>query len=95
MMPGDALHVPGAEYLLGSGSIKQSRLVFRYVREWLEPTDEYRFIDSTTRLGITHRASNTKLRVISSDGKTAKGIVGTPLMVCDEPGSWEVNRGVR
>ena len=49
----------------------------------------YRFIDSTTRIGITHKASNTRLRVLSSNGKTAMGIVNCGLLVADEPGSWE------
>ena len=53
----------------------------------------YSLIDSTTRIGITHRASNTRLRVLSSNGKTAMGIVNCPLLVADEPGSWEVNGG--
>ena len=59
----------------------------------MEPTGEYRFLDSSTRIGITHTSSNTKLRVLSSNGKTAMGIVGCPLLVADEPGSWEVNGG--
>ena len=53
----------------------------------------YSFIDSTTRISITHRASNTRLRVLSSNGRTAFGIVGCPLLVADEPGSWEVVGG--
>ena len=93
LTPGDLLHQPGKEYLLGAASIEQARLCYRPIREWLEPTGEYRFIDSVTRLGITHVPSNTKLRVISSNAKTAMGIVGVPLMVCDEPGAWEVNGG--
>ena len=95
MTPGDSLHVPGAEYLLCSGSIEQSRYVFRFVRQALEELapGKYRFIDSATRLGITHVASNTKLRVLSSNGKTGMGIVGCPLLVADEPGSWEVVGG--
>ena len=93
LTPGDSLHETGAEYLLCSGSIEQSRLVFRFIRPELEPTGEYRFIDSTTRLGITHKATNTKLRVLSSNGKTAMGIVGTPLLVADEPGAWEKSGG--
>ena len=68
-------------------------MVYGFVRATLEPTGEYRFIDSTTRLGITHKASNTKLRVISSNGKTAMGLVNVPLAVCDEPGSWEIAGG--
>ena len=93
LTPGDPLWAPGKEFLLGAGSIEQARIVFQFVRADLEPTGEYRFIDSTTRLGIVHKGSNTRLRVISSNGKTAMGIVNCPLMVCDEPGSWEVNGG--
>jgi len=93
LTPGDALHVPGAEYLLCAASIEQARLCYRFVRAALEPTGEYRFIDSVTRLGITHLPSNTKLRVLSSNAKTAMGIVGCPLAVCDEPGAWEIAQG--
>ena len=45
------------------------------------------------RIGIAHVATNTRLRVLSSNGKTAMGIVGTPLLVADEPGSWETVGG--
>ena len=93
LTPGDVLHVPGSEYLLCAASIEQARLCYRFVRTALEPTGEYRFIDSATRIGITHLASNTRLRVLSSKGKTAMGIVGCPLLVADEPGSWETIGG--
>ena len=93
LTPGDGLHVGGAEYLLCAGSIEQARLCYRFVRENLEPTGEFRFLDSATRIGVTHKASNTRLRVLSSNGKTAMGIVGCPLLVADEPGSWEINGG--
>ena len=73
LTPGDDLHVPGAEYLLCAGSIEQARLCFRFTRSDLEPTGEYRFLDSATRIGITHKASNTRLRVLSSNGRTAMG----------------------
>ena len=76
-----------------AGSIEQSRLCYRFIRTELEPSGEYRFIDSATRIGITHKASNTRLRVLSSNGKTAMGIVNCPLLVADEPGSWEVTGG--
>ena len=83
----------GAEYLLCAASIEQARLVYRFIRAELEPKGGYSLIDSTTRIGITHRASNTRLRVLSSNGKTAMGIVNCPLLVADEPGSWEVVGG--
>ena len=59
----------------------------------LSPTGAYRFLDSFTRCAVTHRATNTRLRVIGSNGKTAFGLVGCPWAICDEPGSWEVNGG--
>ena len=92
MTPGDRLHVPGSEYLLCAASIEQARLCFRFVRADLEPVGGYRFLDSATRIGITG-PGNTKLRILSSNGKTAMGIVNTPILVADEPGSWEVNGG--
>ena len=62
--------------------------------EVLEPTGQYRFLDSVSRIGIVHKQTNTRLRVISSSGKSAMGLVGTPWAVCDEPGSWETNGGM-
>lgn len=93
LTPGDDLHVPGSEYLLCAASLEQARLCFRFIRADLEPTGAYRFIDSVTRLGITHKESNTRLRVLSSNGKTAMGIVKCPLLIADEPGSWEATGG--
>ena len=77
-----------AEYLLCAASIEQSRSVFRFIRQALEPTGRYRFLDASTRIGITG-PGNTRLRVLSSNGRTAQGIVGCPLLLADEPGSWE------
>ena len=93
MTPGDTLFQEGAEYLLCAASLEQARLAFRFIRESLEPTGEYRWLDSTTKVGIVHKATNTRLRVISSNGKTAMGITGTPLLVADEPGAWETVGG--
>ena len=93
LTPGDSLYQAGAEYLLCAASIEQARLCYRFIRMDLEPRGGYRFIDSVTRIGITHRASNTRLRVLSSNGKTAMGITGCPILVADEPGSWEVTGG--
>ena len=93
LTPGDELFEEGAEYLLCAASLEQARNVFRPIRAELEPTGDYRFIDSVMRLGITHKPTNTKLRVMSSNAKTAFGIVGTPLLVADEMGSWELAGG--
>ena len=82
LTPGDDLYVKGAEYLLCAASIEQARLCYRFIRAELEGDTEYRLVDSTTRLGITHKPSNTRLRVLSSNGKTAMGIVNCPLSTC-------------
>ena len=93
LTPGDVLHQPGKEYILGAASLSQARLTYGFIRADLEPSGEYRFIDSVTRLGITHVASNTKLRAISSNGKTAFGLVNVGCAVLDEPGSLDIVGG--
>ena len=94
LTPGDSLFVSGSEVVLFSGSIEQCRIVFRFVRQDLEPSGEYRFLDSATRCAITHRANGTRLRVAGSNSKTSWGLVGVPLCVLDEPGSLETVGGM-
>ena len=91
--PDDELSVPGTESVLCAASIEQARIVFRFARAALERSDAYRFQDAANRIGITHVPTNTRLRIIGSNGKTAMGLVGCPWAICDEPGSWEVNGG--
>ena len=93
LTPTDHLFVLGAEFLLCAASLEQARLCYRFIRADLEPTGTYRFIDSVTRLGIIHKLTNTRLRVLSSNAKIAMGIVGCPMLVADEPGAWEVVGG--
>ena len=85
--PADPLFRPGTESVLVAASIEQARIVFRFARAELEPLGGYRFIDSATRAAILHVASNTRLRVLGSNGKTAFGLVNCPWVVADEPGS--------
>ena len=91
--PSDKLFTPGTESVLCAASIEQARIVHRFARADLEGRNGYRFLDSHTRIGITHVPTNTRLRVIGSNGRTAMGLVGCPWAVCDEPGAWEVNGG--
>ena len=79
LTPGSDLFVPMGESVLCAASIEQARIVHRYARAALEPLGGYRFLDSATRAGITHKATGTRLRVIGSNGKTAMGLVNTPL----------------
>ena len=90
--------VNGDEVGLMAANLSQARIVFRYLRDWLEETGLYSFQDSSNKLGITLKAKpgqwkTTKLTAFSSDGKGAMGIVKMPWVVCDEPGAWEVNKG--
>ena len=91
--PDDPLFRSDTESVLCAASIEQARIVFRFARSELEPRGVYRFLDSHTRIGIVHKETNTRLRVIGSNGKTAMGLVGCPWAICDEPGAWEVNGG--
>ena len=93
LTPGDPLHEAGKEYVLVASSLEQSRIVFGFIRDTLEGSKEYRFLDSSTRVGITHRPTNTRLRVLSSKAKSAFGLVNVPLLVFDEPGALETVGG--
>ena len=93
MTPGDSLHQPGKEYILGAATLEQARLTYSFIREALEPTGQYRWIDSATRLGATHVSTNTKLRAISSNAKSSFGLVNVPIVVLDEPGALEIVGG--
>ena len=93
LTPDDPLFVAGTESVIAAASLEQGRICFRFVREVLEPMGAYRFLDSNTRIGVVHKATNTRLRVIGSNGRTAMGLVRCPLVVADEPGSWEVSGG--
>ncbi len=85
--------VNNKECLCLAASLDQARIVFRYLREWLEPSGQYRFGDSPTAVTIKHKSTNTQIRAISSKAKTAMGIVGVPWVIADEPGAWEVTGG--
>ena len=94
MMLADHLRLlDGLECVLLAGSLEQARPVFRTIRDELGELD-WRHADSKTQIGSRHRhGTTTRLRVISSKGKTAMGLVGVPFVVADEPGAWEVVGG--
>ena len=96
LRPGSPLWQPGIETLVVSGSLEQSRIVLGFVREALaDVEDDYRWLDSGQRLACTHKATGTKLRVLSSSGKRAMGLVNYSTIYADEPAAWEVRGGVR
>ncbi len=91
---GSPLWHPGLEVLAVSGSLEQSRVLLRMVREALADVEaDYRWLDSGQRLQVTHKATQTKLRILSSSAKRAMGLEGFSMILADEPGSWEVRGG--
>ena len=93
LSPGDVLHQPGKEYILGSATLKQARQITGYMREWIGDNPEYRWVDSANRLSCTHLPTHTTLTAISSNAKSSFGIVNVPLVCLDEPGALEIVGG--
>ena len=93
MIPGDSLFHAGKESVLTAASLEQARIVYNFIRADLEPLGGYRFIDSFNRIGILHKATNTRVRVLSSNAKGSFGLVNVPLVVGDEPGAWQTRSG--
>ena len=92
--PGSPTFERGIEVLAVSASLEQSRVLLTFVREALaDDYDDYRWLDSGQRLAVTHKATGTKLRVLSSSGKRAMGLSQFSTIFADEPGSWEVRGG--
>ena len=72
LRPGSPTWEPGIETLMVSASLEQSRILLGFVREALADVEgDYRWLDSGQRLQVTHKATMTKLRVLSSSGKRA------------------------
>ena len=90
--PEGALFVGGSESVLVAGSRDQASAVFRFLRQRVGE-DGYRFQDSGQRVGATHKLTNTRVRVASSDAKRAFGIVAARLILGDEPGAWQARAG--
>ena len=92
--PGSATFEPGREVLGVSASLEQSRIMLAFCREALGGREgEYRWLDSGQRLAVTHKASGSKFRILSSSGKRAMGLAGFSTIYADEPGAWEARGG--
>ena len=94
LRPGSPLYQEGIETLVVSASLEQSRIILGFIREALaDVIDEYRWLDSSQRLTVTHKESRTRLRVLSSSAKRAMGLSQFSTIYGDEPGSWEARGG--
>ena len=94
MRPGSPLWRERVETLGVSASLEQSRVFLAMVREALDDiVDDYRWMTSGQRLQATHKATGTRLRILSSSGRRAMGLEGFGTIFADEPGAWEVRGG--
>ena len=97
MTPGNKWYVGDRrEVIVVAASLEQSRAVFGQFRDMLETSglaDEYRWTDSQRSLGCLDKRTNTRLRIMSSSGRSAMGLVNVGLLIADEPSSWKVNDG--
>lgn len=94
LTPGSPLWREGVEVLGVSASFEQSRVMMNFLRESLEGNGEvYRSLDSGQRLALTHSATGTKMRILSSSGKRAMGLSQFHTILADEPGAWEARGG--
>ena len=94
LRPGSPTWEERVEVLAVSASLEQSRILLGFVRKALaDVEDDYRWLDSGQRLACTHKATGTKLRILSSSGKRAMGLAEFSTIFADEPGSWEVRGG--
>ena len=97
LTPGDSLHVRGTEAHICAASIGQARrTVFKLLREFIESgadAADYRIAESALTCHIVHVATNTRVSVLASSGRTSQGLVRCPFVFADEPGAWEVTGG--
>ena len=91
--PDGPLHRAGGESVLLASSLDQARIPFAFLRG-ICTGPEYRWMDSAQRVAVTHAPTGTRVRVASSDAKRAFGLgANTPIIVGDEPGSWNERGG--
>ncbi len=94
LTPGTPTFEEGIESLVVSASMEQSRILMTFLREALaDRLDEYRWNDSPTRLGAVHKATNARVRVLSSSGKRAMGLSQFSTIIAEEPAAWELRGG--
>ena len=78
-----------------AASVGQARrTTFKLLREYIDNEDkDFRVSDNISGASVTHKETNTKVAVLAANHKTAQGLVDVPVIICDEPGAWDVNSG--
>ena len=101
-LPDGCRYLAGGESVLLAGSMNQARTVFRFLRERYPCPNHterkcsccgLRWTDSYQRIGVTHWRTDTRITVRGKSGKLALGLANCPIIVGDEPASWDVLGG--
>ena len=97
LTPGDVLFASGTESHLVAATIGQSRKTcFKLLRRLVEDSDradDYKVSESANACHVRHKVSNTRVSVVAGSAKSTLGLVNCPLVVVDEPGSFELEGG--
>ena len=92
--PSDSMFRAGTESIIVAASIAQSRrTTFRILRNLIDDDPDFAICDSVNLASVEHRATRTKVSVAAANGATLQGLINTPWVLADEPGSWEINSG--
>ena len=94
LTPGDSLFRAGTESHIIAASVGQARrTTFKILRRFFEDRDDWVIAESQNNAHVKHRPTGTRVSVLPGNSKTAQGLVDCPLIIADEPGSWEVVGG--
>ena len=94
LTPGDGLYRHGKESHIIAASVGQARrTTFKLLKRYFVDRDDYFVGESLNEAQIRHKPSGTRITVLAANHKTAQGLVDVPVIIGDEPGSWEVSSG--
>lgn len=98
LTPGDMLYRKGTESHLVASTIGQSRKTcFKLLRKLVEAADPdgkaFKISESANACHVRRRACNTRVSVVAPSAKATLGLVGCPLVIVDEPGSYDIDGG--
>ena len=84
----------GRDCVLIASTLEQAGLVFDNLKDWLGTSGQYKFRESGNKLSVVHKQSGVRCRAVSSDARGAFGLGARErIIVCDEPGAWQVRKG--
>ena len=97
LTPGDVLYRPGTESHLVAKTIASSRKTcFKVLRRLVEDSPraaDYKVSESANACHIRRRACNTRVSVVAGTMGATLGLLHCPLVIVDEPGSFELAGG--